>query len=462
MAKRKNKHGRKRHAPAGRDLDAQLLDLAVANNRGLLESTRLLYRDIVTYQEQLGDCIHFEFFNLEHIADMTTKGHGYAAGMFWHTFSSLMVFCLKAESSALGKILEVLTWSIALENELGMALAGRSLIEHVAAISALAKIIEPMRARLVDRVWPAFGANEVAPVDEDRNAFARLLRFALGRRVQQTTPLPLSSDSKGAWERFNKSLETSVPAELKLVSIQTEVENLGKRQLPVLYTVYAFLSEYCHPNSSSRSFEFVRLRAETSTAAIFAGPSSIGRLHITQLLNVVLPDVCSEASRSLQTLDRARRPMHALERKNMQPFPGATGVIDDFGRRFWVDSDEAEVLDIAGVDLTDEQQQRALASFAVLSELLGGDAKQFIVELGKERSPAREIRIWERMAQVFQRELKLRGETTKEGRALLYDAIRASTFVDSLEELRVVAPAVVRVPELERVFRAVKHGVREG
>lgn len=448
--------------PQERSLEAQVFAQAAEKcDTQILVSLTQLARVTTELQEELADCTHFVFFHPKYVARLIDEGHGLAAGLFWRTYSQLLIYCIKTEAAAVSKLSDTLLWSIASENEIGMALSGRAIIEHAAATYALSKVIEPVLGRLKSDVWPAYIASLLSPpphTTEDEKIRARLIKFAVGRRVQLNGPLPLLGAGAAAWKQFNDAIQ-QVPDDEKSTNILTELDKLTKDRVAALRVVYDFLSEYCHPNSSSRAFDFLRsMDAETHRAHLFGGKASAGFHALASLLNAVIPQMCSALVDALSLLAQARQPMPPLsDGSSHEPFPGAMPVVDDFGRPFWMAPEDITLPDIAGIKLTDEQAKRATVVYTTFSEFLAAHetAEDWVVELGKEGNPEKEIEIWEGMAEAYRTELHLRGDVEADVRELLYSAVINAGNGASLEDLPKLDPRLIQLPDLERTFWAV-------
>lgn len=450
--------GRKGNAepPPAIPIEAQLSSLAATKDMGILQVTGAIRTEATNHQARLAECINFDFLKSEHITSMARSGHGLATTMFWNTFNRLLIYCVKSESLAILKILDAITLSIALDNEISLALAARALIEHAAATSSLERSIAAICTRAASDIWPAGTSQLPAPTDEEHTALQQLLRFALGCRVQITdeTTIPLLSGPYGDWKKFNEELE-QVPEPQRAINAMTDVEKLGKAHFPPLRTIYAFLSEYCHPNSSSRSFDFIKRRYSSSTTAVTA--VGIGARHIKTLIRNASPCVTTEISRFLASLSRAIKPMPPLT-ESRTPFPGAILRCDEFGRPFWIHVQSLKIEDCSGAELSAEHLGRIKEIFFVFKEFLECSLETFIELAEKDPNPERDIVAWEQMAVTFNDECTLRGNISHSERRLLYVAVFLSTMASNIDDLFELDPTLADLPDIRRVFLSITNG----
>lgn len=129
-------------------------------------------------------------------------------------------------------------------------------------------------------------------------------------------------------------------------------------------------------------------------------------------------------------------------------------LVDLDGQLFWVDPVNVGVSNIQPWHtLTESQTDRVFAYYKVLSEHMPSTRERVIFDLEREPIPERELRLWERMAQVYILEIKRRPRAQKIERTMLWAAILTSLSSARLEHVISAVPFTKNLPDIERVVR---------
>ena len=200
-------------------------------------------------------------------------------------------------------------------------------------------------------------------------------------------------------------------------------------------TIYAMLSEYCHPNAASRAIEhdvhkndvgtfYITLSSQRATSPAFNRIYRIVNETLSRLIYLRMRE-------SFAALSTCRMPMPPLEMsaENGVPPLGYLPEVDEHGRRYYYTltaSDyQGEVLGEVLTELTADQIRRAEYVFSVFADFYPGILmtewiKAFAVEAPHQAEI--ELRLFEHMAPVYQLELNERPPLDRDIRKLLFAA----------------------------------------
>lgn len=107
-------------------------------------------------------------------------------------------------------------------------------------------------------------------------------------------------------------------------------------------------------------------------------------------------------------------------------------------------------------ELSEEQLDRLRGIFDVVAPIEGGSWISFLDDFMRDVHPDHEIRIWERITEVFRKEESLRGNLNDEDRRLLFGVIVRISMGHSVDELLATIPQAKRLRDLERVIASYK------
>ncbi|MEO8425064.1 MAG: hypothetical protein ABI595_14290 [Actinomycetota bacterium] len=157
----------------------------------------------------------------------------------------------------------------------------------------------------------------------------------------------------------------------------------------------------------------------------------------------------SEQERWVEAFPGRKRLM--TPRSPGDPIPeGHVGAVDQDGKLWMLDVSVAMEVKPSTV-LTSEQIARIEAFKEILAEHETTSLQHALANFGRDRTPEREIRIWERIARVYEAEVRARPQVNEVERKLLYRVIFACSFDAGMENVLSMVPAAKSLPELDRV-----------
>jgi hypothetical protein len=147
-----------------------------------------------------------------------------------------------------------------------------------------------------------------------------------------------------------------------------------------------------------------------------------------------------------------------------EPRPnGYIGVVDQLGYRWWMSHDVLKRRQPT-TPLSAEQIQRIRALKEILAEQDRTSLEQAVENFGRDAHPEPEIRLWERIARVYQEELRERPGADQTERRLLFAAVLTCSFgASDATDAIAIDEKLARLPDLARVvtrFRGSGSGLR--
>lgn len=430
---------------------------------------RLGYGNIIAYlkhtfelaasiEHRLRNCSHFQLLDEEHLIALENEQQ---KNWFWRQLNELLILLSRSNARATVNVIEGFCWSLGNTNELMLAYSGRALLEHAVAYNYITTILEPMTKRIVDDVWPNRGTDSphLDITSDDEELRRTLIRFAVGRVVELgETELPLFTDKNERWREFTKSLKNAhkqfTPPRIGEM-IDAASQTPGQHHLR---PVYNLLSEYCHPNSASRTLDFNVEMTEFGKHVLFdpKGDVSIGLLSVFGLCRSIVTVACRLIENGLHVLSNSHKPLGKFD-GSTTPFPGALRIVDESGRHMWVERSKVAWLPKGtGESLTDDQRTRIKKIHDVLKHV-DPMPLELSLDLFASEGPAieEEIALWERFVIVFQDEVSLRKADEYEHK-FLFSVIYEASKCASVDELVVVHPYFEGFPHLRRVVDKLK------
>ena len=231
-----------------------------------------LFSHAASINVKLQDCAYFNLLDGSHLNDLC-QADGTADAWFWRQINQLLILLCRTNSRVALNLVDGFCQALDAQNELTLAFCGRALIEHAAAHSYLANKLAPSERRLATEIWPLRGTSAPCLVTTAEDICLRqvLIRFAVGRLVQRSDlAMPLPTAGMGDWMRLAESMR-DVPERFRPVSIRDLIDGMiqtpGRQRLRHDYNL---MSEYCHPNSASRTLDFHTEQTEFGNHVLFA------------------------------------------------------------------------------------------------------------------------------------------------------------------------------------------------
>jgi hypothetical protein len=386
----------------------------------LIDLLKVTFDRAARISSELRDCKHFTLLDQKSLDDVGQTDEPRQVDRFWQQINQLLLVICRTSSRAVQNLVDGLSFSIGSRNELTLALAARSLIEHAAALHDIGLCVQSVAKRLVNEVWPNHRTDSSTTVitDVDQELRRGLVRFAVGRRVQfPGGRSPTHEDSRKKWEEWTKSLR-KVPEEYKakqvLDSINSLTEVPGNHHLRA---GYEFLCEYCHPNGRSRTLEYRVTRSEFGKHHLTQEDSdgfSKGFRDVFSICCETVPPSCKAIDESLALLSGCLKPMPRETFGLQEPPIYGVRMVDEFGRVGWLERGKvAYILPERKSELSEGQIKRVARIHEVF------DGLHLDLETGKPMTLERhlelfsceapfieeEISIWEHFVDVFQNEI---------------------------------------------------------
>ncbi len=127
---------------------------------------------------------------------------------------------------------------------------------------------------------------------------------------------------------------------------------------------------------------------------------------------------------------------------------------DQYGERHLIDIDAAKAArDKERLsELTPDQVRRIGAFKRVLSEHDRTSLEEALANFRRDRTPEREIQVWERIARSYSDELSVRPQADTAERHLLYRVIFARSLADDIGGVLQMIPSAKSLPNLTRAI----------
>ena len=127
---------------------------------------------------------------------------------------------------------------------------------------------------------------------------------------------------------------------------------------------------------------------------------------------------------------------------------------DQYGERHLIDIDAAKAArDTERLsELTPDQLRRIGAFKRILSEHDLTSFEEALANFRRDRTPEREIQVWERIARTYRDELRARPEADTAERRLLYRAIFARSLAADMNAVLQMVPSAKSLPHLARAI----------
>jgi hypothetical protein len=118
----------------------------------LIDSLKFTFGQAARISNELRDCKHFTLLDYESLDDLGQTDEPRQVDWFWQQINQVLLVICRTSSRAVQNIVDGLSCSIGTRNELTLALAARSLIEHAAALHDIGVCVQSVAKRLVDEV----------------------------------------------------------------------------------------------------------------------------------------------------------------------------------------------------------------------------------------------------------------------------------------------------------------------
>ena len=297
----------------------------------------------------LRECTTFEFMGHDESLSFREDDPASHALTFWIEVSMLLNAAIRTGARAVQNVIDAITWSVGSRNETLFALSCRSLLEHAAGFQRLHSRLREWRQRLVEEIWPGKASDTSYLVaDSDLSMRKELVVFVGGARCKiPEQSFPAVTDSIGAWERFAKQAKED-NEHLQSSHVMTDISSMmkleGQHQLCLVYDI---LSEYCHPNSASRTLDCRKRINSFGRYTISISDSSElspGFCTLFSLCRELAAPSCRSIDETLDFLVACRKPMPAIHSLQVEPPIGGMPAIDEHGRRHFVRMGQAAPL----------------------------------------------------------------------------------------------------------------------
>jgi len=429
-----------------------------------------LYRTLVTIDDELHDCSWFHLMQPQDLWDLQVKNVEEGRLVFWRGLNLVLTYVLRSSVQAPFTLMKGLITAVHSRNELLLALIARAFVEHASVLSYVDMTLSEKGAHLREVFASCSSDINLAacmPTEEDHDLYIVLFRCALGKKAEvRFGDLPNEGASVRAWERFNKDSVNGVPPERQALSICMCLDKLAKvKRFRWVNTIYAMLSEYCHPNAASRAIEhdvhkndvgtfYITLSSQRATSPAFNRIYRIVNETLSRLIYLRMRE-------SFAALSTCRMPMAPLEISAEDGVPpiGYLPEVDEHGRRYYYPLMASEYQQEVLTELTAEQVRRAECVFSLLADCYPGiPVAQFIHAFAVQapRSAEIDLRLFEHMASVYQLELNERPPLDRDARKLLFTAAFFSRAFSTAGELLSFCPSLKRLDDWERVFDRIR------
>ena len=134
------------------------------------------------------------------------------------------------------------------------------------------------------------------------------------------------------------------------------------------------------------------------------------------------------------------------------PPRGYVLVQDPDGNRFWVSPDSLKEGPLRS-ELSEDQIRRITRFQSVLEEAYPTSLDETLENFRRDQNPETEIRLWEHMTELFERELGERPAADGEERKLLFRVILTCSFSANVNDILGMLPQAMSLPELSRVVQ---------
>ena len=219
-----------------------------------------LYKTVMTIDDEFHYCSWFHIMQPQDLWDLQAKSIEEGRLVFWRGLNLVLTYVLRSSVRATVTLIKGLITAVRSRNELLLALIARAFVEHVSLLSYVDMTLSEKGGHL--REVCALCSSDIhlaacKPTEEDHDVYIVLFRCALGKKAEvRLDRLPNEDASVRAWDRFNEDSEKGVPPERQALSICMCLDKLAKvKRFRWVNTIYAMLSEYCHPNAASRALE---------------------------------------------------------------------------------------------------------------------------------------------------------------------------------------------------------------
>lgn len=427
-----------------------------------VQNLRTTFQVAATTSFTLRECKYFSLLDAESLRRLA-EHHDYThASWFWPQMNQLIIFIARGAARSVQNLVDAITWAIGSRNELALALATRAMLEHSAALDRARDNLSTIAERLKREIWPHFHRTrtdcpQLLVTDTDEAVRRELLRFAVGRLVQVNgKEVPSHSDPQTTWDTFNRSMK-KVPEEITPERVGELVKKMSVRQgRPELVAIYSLLSEFCHPNSASRTLDFRLFSSDLGTHTLTSDDEPEPTASFTTVFSYcrsIVPVCCNAIDDTLTTLLSCHKPIPVETLRHSHAFPGTMSTVDEFGRQQWAEATSIAFLPSKNsIPLSGEQKER----IARLEKRLGPLGKPLEESLEAFASDGpyteNEIRMMEHMVDVYEEELT----HTDLSPGDLWAVILASSLHRTIDDLLFSLPDLKMCPGVERVFRQVK------
>ena len=134
------------------------------------------------------------------------------------------------------------------------------------------------------------------------------------------------------------------------------------------------------------------------------------------------------------------------------PPPGCTLIEDDSGEKFWIDPSLLEKAEPSG-RLSDDQIRRIKAYKKILGDIDPASLEKTIEDFRRDGDPESEIRVWEKIARLFDEEVKSRKSPSRRERKLLLEVLLHCSMAGT-DQVLTVLPRAKTLPQVKRVLQS--------
>jgi hypothetical protein len=427
------------------------------SGREVLDSLEGTYGVASSILAELQECKRLTIYDTDHLSKIAEEGYYQPNAEFWHDLNQLLIAGCLGEASSMKKIIEGMAWALDSRNEIIFALCLRSYIEHASVLNdSVASIFLPLD-RIAREVWPNYP--NIQPNQEDMEVRDNLVRFIMGRIAQLDKKTHRPNDSRSGWEKFHKSLR-KVPEKFRVERkimhcIDALCEQEGCR---LMRAIYELLSEYCHPNSASRSFGFQssQLGATLGYDVPQETDISSGLYRLFAMSKWAIPPLSLIVQTWFVTMSQQKLPMPPIMEEDKTFGPGKMRARDQFGREFYNNLNKIHERDKKVSPLNETQLKRLKRISTGFSEVDDSPLSDWVSSFEKDFDPEKELHIWEHLLDVYESETAKRPNLNLKTKKLIFNAIIHAVNGMSASQLLSLNPVYKSVPDLKSILQKAK------
>ena len=427
------------------------------NGREVLNSLEETYGVASSILTELKDCKQLKIYDTDHLMKIAEEGIYQPNAEFWHDLNQMLIAGCLGEAASLKKIIEGMAWALDSRNEIIFALCLRSYIEHASVLNDSGAHIFQALERISEEVWPNYP--NILPNQEDMEVRDNLVRFIMGRIAQLDENTYRPKDSRSGWEKLHKSLR-NVPEKFRIEHrIMDCIDALCEQEeCRFIRTIYELLSEYCHPNSASRTFGFYSSQSGSTYHYNITGETEIGigMKHLFTMSEWSIPPLSQIFQTWFKTILQHKLPMPPIKEEDRVFGPGRIRVRDQFGRILYKNGEEIHDRNTRVSHLTENQIKRLRKMSEGFSEVDDSPLSNWMSSFERDFDPEKELQTWEHLLDVYESEKTERPSLNLLTKKLIFNAIIHAINGMSASQIFSLSPVYKSVPDLKRIIRKVK------